>query len=162
MHHLIDELDINILELLQKNSRIKRNVIADNVGLSIPSVTDRLKRLENNGIIETYITKLDHKKLGHDITAFIIVISESSKHYGEFIEKVKQTQEILECHSITGDGSHMLKIRTSNTSTLEKLLSKIQLWKGVRSTKTSIVLSAIKEGFYLNLKDLPPGELTHH
>lgn len=151
MHHSIDEIDIKILEMLQKNSRIKRNVIADTIGLSIPSVTDRLKKLEGDGIIEMYVTKLSHKKLGYDITAYIIVISESSKHYKEFIEMVKDTPEILECHSITGDGSHILKIRTNNTSTLEKLLSKIQSWKGVRSTRTSIVLTTIKEGYYLDL-----------
>jgi len=153
MQHIIDETDIKILELLQKNSRIKRNVIADKIGLSIPSVTDRLKKLEGEGIIEAYLTKLNHKKLGNDITAFIIVISESSKHYKEFIEQVTQTPEILECHSITGDGSHMMKIRTTNTSTLEKLLSRIQSWKGVRATRTSIVLTTIKEGFYLELKN---------
>lgn len=153
MHHLLDEIDIKILELLQTNSRIKRNVIAGTIGLSIPSVTDRLKRLESEGIIESYITKLNHKKVGNDITAFIIVISESSKHYKEFIEQVKQTTEVIECHSITGDGSHMLKIRTTNTSTLEKLLSRIQSFKGVRATRTSIVLTTIKEGFLLNFKD---------
>lgn len=151
MQHAIDDIDIKILELLQKNSRIKRNVIAEKIGLSIPSVTDRLKKLESEGIIEVYLTKLNHKKLGNDITAFIIVISESSRYYKEFIEQVILTHEVLECHSITGDGSHMLKIRTTNTSTLEKLLSKIQSWKGVRATRTSIVLTTIKEGFYLNI-----------
>ncbi len=153
MHHPLDVTDIKILELLQTNSRIKRNVIAEKIGLSIPSVTDRLKHLESEGIIESYITKLNHKKLGNDITAFIIVISESSKHYKEFIEQVKQTPEVLECHSITGDGSHMMKIRTTSTSSLEKLLSKIQSWKGVRATRTSIVLTTIKEGYYLDLKN---------
>ena len=154
MHHLLDETDIKILEQLQSNSRIKRNVIAETIGLSIPSVTDRLKRLESDGIIESYITKLNHKKLGNDITAFIIVLSESSKHYKEFLQQVKLTHEILECHSITGDGSHMLKIRTTDTSSLEKLLSKIQSWKGVRATRTSIVLTTIKEGFLLDIKDI--------
>ena len=81
-------------------------------------------------------------------------MSESSKHYKEFIEAVKDTYEILECHSVTGDGSHILKIRTKNTSTLEKLLSKIQSWKGVRSTRTSIVLTTIKEGYYLDLSSM--------
>ena len=151
MHHSIDEIDIKILDLLQKNSRIKRNVIADTIGLSIPSVTDRLKKLESEGIIDIYSTKLNHKKVGYDITAFIIVISESSKHYKEFIEMVKNTHEILECHSVTGDGSHILKIRTHNTSSLEKLLSTIQSWKGVRSTRTSIALTTIKESYYLDL-----------
>jgi Lrp/AsnC family leucine-responsive transcriptional regulator len=154
MHHPIDETDIKILELLQANSRIKRNEIAEIIGLSIPSVTDRLKRLESDGIIESYLTKLSHKKLGKDITAFIFVLSESSKHYKEFIEQASQHPEVLECHSVTGDGSHVLKIRTTNTSTLEKLLSKIQSWKGVRATRTSIVLTTVKEGFKLDLKDV--------
>jgi len=61
-------------------------------------------------------------------------------------------KEVLECHSITGDGSHLLKIRTENTTTLEKLLSKIQKWPGVKSSKTSIVLSTHKETFEINIK----------
>ena len=62
-------------------------------------------------------------------------------------------KEILECHSITGEGSHMLKIRTENTTSLEKLLSKIQSWPGVKSSKTSIVLSTLKETTNLSLKN---------
>lgn len=153
MHNGIDDIDVKILELLQNNARIKRNEIADKIGLSLPSVTDRLNKLEDNGIIETYITKLNHKNLGKDITAFIFVTSDSSTHYKDFISHALQNQEILECHSITGDGSHVLKIRTENTSSLEKLLAKIQSWKGVRSTRTSIVLSSHKESFEINLKN---------
>ena len=152
MHNGLDEIDFTIIDLLQKNARIKRNELAEKTGLSVPSVTDRLHKLENNGIIDSYLTKLNHKALGRDITAFIIVTSESSSHYKDFITHALQTHEILECHSITGDGSHILKIRTENTSTLEKLLSKIQSWKGVRSTRTSIVLTTYKESFKLELK----------
>lgn len=148
----IDGIDATILELLQKNARIKRNELAEKTGLSLPSVTDRMNKLENNGIIESYITKLNHKKIGSDITAFIFVVSESSAHYKDFIAHALQTAEVLECHSITGDGSHILKIRTENTSTLEKLLSKIQSWKGVRSTRTSIVLTTHKESFEIKIK----------
>jgi Lrp/AsnC family transcriptional regulator, leucine-responsive regulatory protein len=153
MHGHIDDIDVKILELLQNNSRIKRNEIAEEVGLSVPSITDRLHKLENNGIIESYQTKLNHKKLGKDITAFIFVSSDSSSHYKDFINHTMDTPEIIECHSITGDGSHVLKIRTHNTSSLEKLLSKIQSWKGVRSTRTSIVLSSHKESFNIDLKN---------
>ena len=149
-----DEIDINILELLQNNARVKRNEIAEKIGLSLPSVTDRMNKLEENGIIERYITKLNHKNLGKDITAFIFVTSDSSTHYKDFISHALQNHEILECHSVTGDGSHILKIRTDSTSSLEKLLAKIQSWKGVRSTRTSIVLSSHKEGFTLDLKNL--------
>ncbi len=149
----IDEIDYKILELLQNNARIKSTAIAESIGLTPPSVKDRLTKLEENGIIESYITKLNHKILGRDITAFIFVVSDSSTNYKDFVQHALHTPEILECHSITGDGSHVLKIRTENTSSLEKLLAKIQSWKGVRSTRTSIVLSSHKEGFGINLKN---------
>lgn len=152
--HIPDDTDIKILELLQKSARIKRNEIAENVGLSLPAATERINKLEENGIIEQYITKLNHKKLGKDITAFIVVTSDSSAHYKDFTVHALQNSEILECHSITGDGSHILKVRTDNTSSLENLLAKIQSWKGVRSTRTSIVLSSHKEEFKINLKSL--------
>jgi Lrp/AsnC family transcriptional regulator, leucine-responsive regulatory protein len=153
-----DETDIKILDLLQENARIKRSGIGEKIGLSTPSVTDRLNKLEANGIIEKYITKLNHKVLGKDITAFIFVTSDSSTHYPDFINHTLHTPEILECHSVTGDGSHVLKIRTENTSSLEKLLAKIQSWKGVRSTRTSIVLTSHKEGFKLGIKHKTKGE----
>jgi Lrp/AsnC family leucine-responsive transcriptional regulator len=149
-----DETDVKILELLQCNGRIKRSEIAEKIGLSLPSVTDRMNKLEASGIIDGYFTKLNHKSLGKDITAFIFVTSDSSAHYKDFISHALNAPEILECHSITGDGSHVLKIRTENTSSLEKLLAKIQAWKGVRSTRTSIVLSSHKENFTLELKNL--------
>jgi Lrp/AsnC family leucine-responsive transcriptional regulator len=147
-----DEIDLRILDLLQENARIKRNEIAEKIGLSIPSVTDRLNKLEDNEVIEKYLTKLNHKALGKDITAFIFISSESSSHYGDFVNHVMHAPEILECHSVTGDGSHVLKIRTANTTSLEKLLAKIQSWKGVRSTRTSIALTTHKESFALDIK----------
>lgn len=157
MHNFLDEIDIKILEILQVNSRVKRSELAEKSGLSIPSITDRLHKLENNGYIESYNTKLNRKKLGKDITAFIFVVSDSSKSYKDFVGHAMQTPEVLECHSVTGDGSHMLKVQTDNTSTLEKLLSKIQSWKGVHSTRTSIVLSSHKESFQIDLKNLKTG-----
>ena len=151
MHLELDDIDLKILKLLQSNARIKRNELAEKTGLSLPSITDRLNKLEANSVIELYTAKLNHKFLGKDITAFIIVASESSAHYKDFVNHALQTPEVLECHSITGDGSHILKIRTENASTLEKLLSKIQSWKGVRSTRTSIVLTSHKESFQIEL-----------
>ncbi len=150
--HTIDETDLKILEFLQDNARMKRNELAEKIGLSLPSITDRMSKLEELGVIERFITKLNHKTLGKDITAFIFVGSDSSAHYRDFIHHTNTSPEILECHSITGDGSHILKIRTENTSSLEKLLAKIQSWKGVRSTRTSIVLSSHKETFAIDLK----------
>jgi Lrp/AsnC family transcriptional regulator, leucine-responsive regulatory protein len=141
----LDDIDITILEILQKSGRTRRNDLAQAVDLSIPSVSDRLRKLEENGIITGFFASVDPKKVGKDITAFISVNVDSSKHYNTFIEHAKLTDEILELHSVTGSGTHLLKIRTENTSSLEKLLSKIQAWSGVVNTTTSIVLTSIKE-----------------
>ena len=142
---MIDEIDAKILEILQRKGRTKRNDLADAVGLSIPSVGDRMKKLEDGGIVLGYHAVIDAKRLGKDITAFIFVTVDSSKHFGQFIEHAGALDDILECHAITGEGSHLLKVRTTNTASLEKLLAKIQAWSGVISTRTNLVLSTSKE-----------------
>lgn len=142
---MLDDIDIKILNILQQSGRTKRNKIADEVGLSIPSVSDRLNKLEEKGIIEGYYAKLNKKAFGYDIMAFIVVIMDSSKHYKNLITKVEKIPEIIECHSVLGEGSHMLKTIVKNTESLEKLLSEIQSWTGVMATKTTFVLSSIKE-----------------
>jgi Lrp/AsnC family transcriptional regulator, leucine-responsive regulatory protein len=141
----MDEIDAKILEILQSQGRTRRNDLAEAVKLSIPSVSDRLRKLEEKGIITGYHATVDSKKLGKDITAFIFVNVDTSKHYGSFIDHATALDEVLECHAITGEGSHLLKIRTGNTASLEKLLAKIQSWPGVHSTRTSLVLSSSKE-----------------
>jgi Lrp/AsnC family leucine-responsive transcriptional regulator len=149
----LDEIDLKILKMLQENGRMKRNEIAQATGLSVPSVSERMKKLEDAGIIKGYTAILDSKKLGKDITAFVFVSIDSSKNYPLFIERVMDVDEILECHSITGEGSHLLKVKTENTSTLEKLLARIQSWPGVTGTRTNIVLSTIKETTKIKILD---------
>ena len=146
---MLDDIDLQLLDILQKSGRTKRNDLADAVGLSIPSVSDRLKKLEENGVLKGYFAAVDHKRLGKDITAFIFVRVDSSKHFSAFLDHARGVDDILECHAITGEGSHLLKIRTKNTESLEKLLAKIQAWNGVVSTRTNLVLSTSKETFYI-------------
>jgi len=141
----LDEIDITILKYLQKDGRAQRNTIAEIVHLSVPSVSERMRKLEERGLIEAYSAILDHKKFNFDITAFIFVELDGSKYYPGFVERVIQLPEVLECHSITGDGSHVLKVRTRNTESFEELLSEIQSWTGVKSTRSNIVLSSFKE-----------------
>jgi Lrp/AsnC family leucine-responsive transcriptional regulator len=149
---MLDDLDITILKKLQEKGRTKRNELAEAIGLSIPSLSDRLKKLEENGIIEGYYAKLNRHVFGYDIMAFVSVVMESSKSYEKFSEHVKKTPEVLECYSILGEGSHLLKIVVKGTRDLEQLLSKIQSWPGVTRTVTSFVLSGIKETTSLNLQ----------
>ncbi|ANT64472.1 MULTISPECIES: Lrp/AsnC family transcriptional regulator [Prosthecochloris] len=140
----IDPIDLKIVETFGDNSRIRLSELAEIVGLSIPSVSERLDKLQKKGIIKKFTTLVDERQLGFDIQAFVRVRIDSSKHYKSFMEHVLREEEIMECYSVTGDGSHILKVMTHNTSSLEKFLSRIQSWPGVLSTNTSFVLSEIK------------------
>lgn len=142
---MLDDLDIKVLKILQKEGRTKRNELADAIGLSIPAISERLHKLEDRKIIEGYYTKLNRKAFGYDIMAYILVMMESSKHYKSLISHVEKLPQILECHSVLGEGSHLLKAISKNTESLEKLLAEIQSWPGVTATKTTFVLSTIKE-----------------
>lgn len=150
MSHNLDETDITILKHLQKNGRAQRNSIAEIVSLSVPSVSERMRKLEEKGLIQNYVAILDSKKFNFDITAFIFVEVDGSNNYPKFVNRVVEEPEVLECHSITGDGSHVLKVRTKNTESFERFLSTIQSWEGVKRTRSNIVLSSFKE-----TRDLP-------
>jgi Lrp/AsnC family transcriptional regulator, leucine-responsive regulatory protein len=150
----IDEIDARILELLQEQGRMKRNRIAEDVGMSLPSISDRMRKLEERGVIKGYYAVLDAKRMHYDIMAFIRVTVDGSANYRAFVEKVVGMDEVQEVHSITGDGSHALKVRTHDTASLEKLLSSLQSMPGVHGTSSSIVLSTYKESRVLKAKPM--------
>jgi Lrp/AsnC family leucine-responsive transcriptional regulator len=142
---MLDDIDLKILTILQKQGRTKRNDLAEAVGLSLPSASERLRKLEDSGIILGYHAVVDAARCGKALTAFIVVTVDSSRHYATFLENARAQDDILECHAVTGEGSHLLKVRTADTHSLEKLLGKIQSWPGVTSTRTNLVLSTAKE-----------------
>jgi len=141
----IDEIDATILELLQDRGRMKRSAVADVVGLSVSAVSERMRKLEERGVLQGYHALVDPKRLHFDITAIIRVSVDGSEHYPAFVEEATSMDEVLELHSITGEGSHVMKVRTKNTTTLERFLSRVQGIAGVTGTSTSIVLSTFKE-----------------
>ncbi|GJQ62907.1 MAG: AsnC family transcriptional regulator [Melioribacteraceae bacterium] len=149
---MLDRIDIQILSILQQNGRTKRSVIAEKVGLSLPSLSERIKKLEDHEIIQGYFTRVNRKAFNFDIMVIINVITESSKNFQVLSENVHSTPEILECYSVLGDSSHIMKAMVKDTEALEKLLGKIQSWPGVARTVTNFVLSAIKETNELPLK----------
>lgn len=148
---MLDDLDITILKKLQENGRTKRSELAEAIDLSLPSLSERLKKLEDHKVIEGYYAKLNRHTFGFDIMAFILVIMDSSKNFDKLTDHVKKTPEILECHAILGEGSHILKALVKDSKALEELLAKIQSWQGVARTVTSFVLSTIKETTNLNI-----------
>lgn len=142
---MLDDIDIKALNILQDNAKVSRSQLAEVFNMSIPSISERLHKLEDKGIIKGYYTKIDRKKFGFDIMVFITVISESSYQYDHLVENAGKHPHILECHSILGEGSHILKAVVKNSEALENLLAEIQQWPGVLSTRTSFVLSTLKE-----------------
>jgi Lrp/AsnC family leucine-responsive transcriptional regulator len=117
-----------------------------------------MRKLEERGVIAGYFARVDPKRIHVDITAFVRVRVDGSNNYPEFVERISAEPEVLEVHSITGDGSHVVKLRTRNTTTLEQLLSRIQSWPGVAGTTTSIVLTTHKESYAI---DVQPMILDH-
>ncbi len=143
------ETDRIICKLLEQNARTSLSEIAETVGLSVTSVSEHIKKLEEQNVIEGYHAKISAAALNLDITSFIFVSVESSSQYPGFIAQCKKTAEILECHAITGDATHVIKVRVENTAALERLLSRIQQWNGVYRTTTNLVLSTQFETFAL-------------
>lgn len=150
----LDHIDLKILEIIQSQARIKRKDLAESVHLTIPAVSERMRKMEDEGYISKYTAILNPKKVSLGVSAYIFVDVESSSHYNEVIEHAQKYDEILECHAITGSGSHLLKVRAVNVDHLERLLVDIQAWEGVKHTKTNLILSSPKETTEVTLKHL--------
>ena len=148
----LDAIDLKILEILQERGRTKRNKLADEVKLSIPSISERMHKMEMAGVIQGYNAIVNSRRVGLEVTAFVVIRVASTKDYDEIIRQVMENDEILECHAITGEGTYLLKVRTKTTETLERLLMQIQQWPGVTNTNTNIVLSTAKESTVVSLK----------
>ena len=140
----LDQVARDILVNLQNDGRSSASHIASKIGMSIPAVTDRIKKLQESGIIMGFTAVLNHRKVGLDVSAFITVISESSSHYSDVVRETNKSPEIIQCFTTTGNGSHVLFALVENTHALEKLLRKIQSWPGVMRTETQIILSSYK------------------
>jgi Lrp/AsnC family leucine-responsive transcriptional regulator len=142
----MDNVDLRIVDLLQQNGRATQLELAKAVGLSQPAVAERIRKLEERGVITGYVARVDAAALGVDITAFVGVGIEHPKFFEGFAKKVKGLDEILECHRVAGDDSYLLKIKTRNTRTLDRLLVEVlRTTPGVTRTHTTIVLASIKE-----------------
>jgi len=150
----MDNLDIKILKLLQQNSRVTASEISNRINLSIPAVSDRLKKLDASGIIEKYTVILNPKKMNKHLMIIMFISLESPKFTDPFINIVQLDDEIVECHYLAGDFDYALKIITESTESLERFLYKIKNIPGVQKTKTNVSLSTIK-----NIHSVIPSEI---
>lgn len=104
----LDEIDIQLIEMLQKNARTPLKVLAQTVFLSSPSVSARIARLEKEGIITGYTAQVNRIKLGYHITAFINLEVPPSKRH-EFYDCIRSFPNVLECHRVSGEYSMLTK-----------------------------------------------------
>jgi Lrp/AsnC family leucine-responsive transcriptional regulator len=140
-----DAIDLQILTILQEHGRIALTKLAEQVGLSAPSVIERVKKLEDLEIITGYHATVDARKLGQDVTAFIGVSIGDPRTIDVFEQTVERLDDILECHHVTGEHTVLLKVKTRNTASLESLIRAIRMIEGVIRTETMVVLSTHTE-----------------
>lgn len=156
MEFTLDAIDRHILNLLQDNCELPLAKIGEQVGLSAPSVVERIKKLEEHGYIRGYHAILDARLLGKDVTAFIGVSIDHPRRIVAFEKGIQQLAGVLECHHVTGGYTLLLKIKTDNTSTLEELISRIRSEEGVSRTETMVVLSTHAERTQIPIDEEPP------
>ncbi len=144
-HHL-DAKDRRILDLVQRDCGMAQADIARRVGLSTAAVNERLKKLRASGAIRRFAAIVDPVAVGASITAFVEVFLEHPRFEASFLAQVLKLDEVLECHHITGEFSLLLKVRVRDMEALRHLLlGGLSARKGVRQTRTVMVLSTAKE-----------------
>jgi Lrp/AsnC family leucine-responsive transcriptional regulator len=143
---ILDGKDRKILALVQRDGKLPQAEIAKRVGLSAAAINERLRKLENAGVIRRYVALVDPQAVGASVTAFVEVFIEHPRFESAFITKVRSMDEVQEVHHITGEFSLLLKLRVAGMEALQQLLiHHLNALEGVRQTRTVIALSTSKE-----------------
>jgi len=148
---MIDEIDLHILEILQEKARIPNAEVARQVGMAPSAVLERIRKLEERGIIEGYEVRLNPEPFGGGLAAFIFIQADPSGN-GQLGKRLADISGIQEVHQVAGDDGYLIKLRASNPTDLGTILrEQIQPLKGVSVTRTHIVLDTFKETRKINL-----------
>lgn len=150
----IDKTDRKILTLLQQNARISMTELAEKVGLSTTPVTERVKRLEREGIISGYHARLNPQALGQNLMVFVEIKlrSKSGNIFEDFRREVSMIPQILECHLVSGEYDYLIKVRLPNMSAYRDMLGNILLQlPAAAESRSYVVMEEVKEGSQLIL-----------
>jgi len=150
----LDHIDYNILKILQARGRITNAQLASEVGLSPAPTLERVRKLENAGMIQSFHAKVNAEKLGLNIIVFIEVkLNYHSQFQIEaFSEKISNLPEIVEAYHITGDGDYLLKMYSTSIADYQKfIVEKLSKIDGVGHIQSKVVLSTIKNEMSLPL-----------
>lgn len=150
---MLDATDLRILEILQQDARTSNAEIARQIALAPSAVFQRIRKLEENGIVRGYHARLDPAALELGLLAFVSVQTNEGARARETTELLGSIPEVVEVHRVVGDDCFLLKVRVRDTAALGTLLDeKIQPLPPVASTRTTIVLSSAKSGWTLPLR----------
>lgn len=142
----LDQRDHEILALVQKDAKMPQAEIGRRVGLSTASVNERLRKLEQAGVIRRYTALVDPQAVGASVAAFVEVSIEHPRFEPALIAHIRTLVDVQECHHITGEFSLLLKVRVRDMIALrELLLHQLNAREGVRQTRTIMVLETVKE-----------------
>ena len=148
----MDKIDHKILLALSKNARISGAAIARKVHLSVPAVTERLRKLDKSGIIDKYTIQINRNKLGLNLLAYIKVWIDHSKAEN-IIQWIIDFPEVLECHHIAGDYDILLKVLVKDTKELDSFLTeKLKTKNSISNTSTTIILNTYKESSFTKIE----------
>ena len=151
---MINEIDRKILRILQENSRTTNAEIARQVGMAPSAIMERIRKLEERGVIKGYGAQLAGHAIGRGLLAFIFVRLEDMAGESKAARAMARLPEALEVHHVAGEDCFLVKVRAENTEALGRLLrEQIGTIKGVRSTRTTIVLRTEKEATTLPFDD---------
>ena len=148
----IDDIDRRILDILQRDAKISQARIAETVGLTTPSVNERIKKMERHGMIRGFVALLDHEKMGFPLTAYVDVALEHPRFEKAFVDDLEKLLGVQECHYLAGDYAYRLKVKAISTASLADFLQhRLMTIKGVTRVRTQISLSSKKESTLLPL-----------
>jgi Lrp/AsnC family leucine-responsive transcriptional regulator len=143
---MLDDIDRVLLQVLQKDGQVSYAELGSHVGLSASAVNDRLKRLKAKGILLRITAEVSAPALGREFLVFILIELGDLQQEPEFLKRMRECPEVLECHHVAGDYSYLLKLRLTGTGHLERFLSEqVKSIGGIQRTHSIIALSSAKE-----------------
>lgn len=148
---MLDSIDIQILNILQESGKITNADLARQIGMAPSGVLERVKKLEQKGIIQNYAVRLNPKSLGIVLSTFIQIKTEDSVGSTEAGTLLACIPEVQEVHWTAGEYNYLVKARVSSTETLAELMRKFGAIPGVRDSRTTLVLDTLKETQALSL-----------
>ncbi|BCR06260.1 transcriptional regulator [Desulfuromonas versatilis] len=149
---MIDDIDLQILHILQEKARIPNAEVARQVGMAPSAVLERIRKLEDRGIVEGYEVRLNPSHFGQQLAAFVFVEASRAGN-GRLAGELANLTGVQEVHQVAGEDGYLVKLRVAGTEELGRILrDEFAAIEGVRSTRTHVVLSTTKETRRIDLE----------